>query len=262
MLEVKKFSLISKDEVILLKDISLNTSPGMAVGLTGQSGAGKTTLLKSILGLLDRQYKIIEGEIMIDNESLYAQSPRRCRDYCGTTLGFIPQNPMTAFDCRVRIGKQLAETLRLRSDLSGKEAKDLLIGILSDLGLSNPKRVMDSYPAQLSGGMLQRVTIALLLALNPKYILADEPTSALDNENRALLLAQLEQRKKHSGILFISHDVDALTRLCERVHVMEQGQITEVGSMAQLMTQPKRAWTRKFATAAQSCGQEEWVWMD
>lgn len=262
MLEIKDFSVAARDSAVLLDGISLSVAVGTAVGLTGQSGAGKTTLLKSILGMLDRQCDITSGEIIVDGSSLYALSQKQRRGLCGTTLGFIPQNPMTAFDSRVKIKNQMLETLQLRAGLSVLEAQKISMELLSDLGLDHPERVMESYPPQLSGGMLQRVTVALLLALNPKYILADEPTSALDEENRALLLEQLEKRKNVSGILFISHDVEALYRLCDVVYVIEQGQLIESGTMESIMTQPQRDWTRAFSAAAKCNDQEVWTWTD
>ena len=261
MLEVQNLSVTARNGAQLLKQISFQIEAGEAVGLTGQSGAGKTTLLKALLGILSGGCQVSGGTIQVDGQSLWALSPRKRRELCGTTLGFIPQNPMTAFDPRLKLGRQMEETLRLRAGVSGKAALERAETLLTDLGLSQPRRVLDSYPAQLSGGMLQRAA-ALLLALHPRYILADEPTSALDAENRTLLLELLEQQRESAGILFISHDVAALRTLCGTVYVMEHGMLTEQGTMQELLGHPKQAWTKEYAAANHPMSREGWTWTD
>ena len=251
MLEVQNLSVTARNGAQLLKQISFQIETGAAMGLTGQSGAGKTTLLKALLGILSGGCQVSGGTIQVDGQSLWALSPRKRRELCGTTLGFIPQNPMTAFDPRLKMGRQMEETLRLRTGVSGKEAVEQAEALLAELGLSQPRRVLDSYPAQLSGGMLQRAAAALLLALHPRYILADEPTSALDAENR-----------ETAGILFISHDVAALRALCGTVYVMEHGMLTEQGTMQELLEHPKQAWTKEYAAANRPVNREGWTWTD
>lgn len=258
MLETKGLTVSAKSGVPLLKNISLKLEPGQVVGLTGQSGAGKTTLLRALLGLLTPGCRKTGGEIWVEGKELSQLSHKEQRLLRGTALGFIPQNPMTAFDSRAKIGAQMAETLRLRASLSKSEAEQRGRTLLAGLGIEDPERVLNSLPGQLSGGQLQRVTVALLLALKPKYILADEPTSALDEENRRLLLDLLA--KQSAGILFISHDVAALERLCSIVHVMESGQITESASMTELLSAPKRTWTKEFSAAWKSPDKEGWTW--
>ena len=262
MLEVQNLSVTARNGAQLLKQISFQIETGEAVGLTGQSGAGKTTLLKALLGILSGGCQVSGGTIQVDGQSLWALSPRKRRELCGTTLGFIPQNPMTAFDPRLKLGRQMEETLRLRTGASGKTALELSETLLADLGLSQPRRVLDSYPAQLSGGMLQRAAAALLLALHPRYILADEPTSALDAENRTLLLELLEQQRESTGILFIAHDVAARRTLCGTVYVMEHGMLTEQGTMQELLGHPKQAWTKEYAAANHPMSREGWTWTD
>ena len=253
MLEVQNLSVTARNGAQLLKQISFQIETGEAVGLTGQSGAGKTTLLKALLGILSGGCQVSGGTIQVDGQSLWALSPRKRRELCGTTLGFIPQNPMTAFDPRLKLGQQMEETLRLRTGISGKEAVERAESL---------RRVLDSYPAQLSGGMLQRAAAALLLALHPRYILADEPTSALDAENRTLLLELLEKQKETAGILFISHDVAALRTLCGTVYVMEHGMLTEQGTMQELLEYPKQVWTKEYAAANRPVNREGWTWTD
>lgn len=184
MLEVQNLSVTARNGTQLLKQISFQIEIGEAVGLTGQSGAGKTTLLKALLGILSGGCQVSGGTIQVDGQSLWALSPRKRRELCGTTLGFIPQNPMTAFDPRLKLGRQMEETLRLRTGVSGKEAVEQAEALLAEPG---------PVPAPAGAGQLSRPALrrdapagaaALLMALHPKYILADEPTSRLDAENR------------------------------------------------------------------------------
>ena len=188
MLEVQNLSVTARNGTQLLKQISFQIEIGEAVGLTGQSGAGKTTLLKALLGILSGGCQVSGGTIQVDGQSLWALSPRKRRELCGTTLGFIPQNPMTAFDPRLKLGRQMEETLRLRTGVSGKEAVEQAEALLAELGLSQPRRVLDSYPAQLSGGMLQRAAAALLMALHPKYIFAGASGEAAGNRRHPVYL--------------------------------------------------------------------------
>lgn len=262
MLELNQLSVMTTDRQYLLDGVSLTIESGTITGLTGESGAGKSTILKSILGILSRQARIVSGNIVMDGMVLSELSARAHRQLCGTTIGFIPQNPMTAFDSRLPLGKQTAETLRLRKHLTTAEAEHMMLSLLADLGITDPLRMYHSYPGQLSGGMLQRAVIALLLALKPAYILADEPTSALDTENRDLLLKRLSAEKAGAGILFISHDVAALTALCDQVHVMEHGRITESAPIRQLLARPQQAWTKQFAAAAAFADKEVFTWTE
>jgi len=262
MLEVKNISVEAKNHAKLLVGISFCLHQGEAVGLTGQSGAGKTTLIKSVMGILDRTCRMNTGSILVDGLDIGILSLDKRRDLCGTTLGFIPQNPMTAFDRRIKIGMQMTETFCIRLNLSKKTALHLSTETLEAVNLTDTNRVMQSYPEQLSGGMLQRVTMAILLGLKPKYILADEPTSALDEVNKALVLEHLVRHVKTTGILMISHDVVALNSLCENVFVMEHGRITESGRMDKLLYSPKQEWTKKFASANAKKDRGKWEWKE
>ena len=143
MLEVQNLSVTARNGAQLLKQISFQLETGEAVGLTGQSGAGKTTLLKALLGILSGGCQVSGGTIQVDGQSLWALSPRKRRELCGTTLGFIPQNPMTAFDPRLKLGRQMEETLRLRTGVSGKTSLERAETLLADLGLSQPRRVLN-----------------------------------------------------------------------------------------------------------------------
>ncbi|MEA4893251.1 MAG: ATP-binding cassette domain-containing protein [Peptococcaceae bacterium] len=262
MLEVRHIRVSARNGRELLRDVSFSLGPGQVLGLTGQSGSGKTTLIKSVMGILDRTCRLKDGGIAVDGVEITGLPAGKRRNLCGTTLGFVPQNPMTAFDGRVKVGKQVTETFRLRLKLSGAAARGLAEEKLEAVNLTDAGRVLESYPGQVSGGMLQRVAMAILLGLGPRYILADEPTSALDETNRLLLLELLRKQAARAGILMISHDVSAMQSLCEKVLVMAGGEIIEEGTMDKLLFAPEGQWTKEFAAASQRCGREEWKWRE
>ena len=247
MLEVQNLSVTARNGAQLLKQISFQIETGEAVGLTGQSGAGKTTLLKALLGILSGGCQVSGGTIQVDGQSLWALSPRKRRELCGTTLGFIPQNPMTAFDPRLKLGRQMEETLRLRAGVSGKAALERAETLLTDLGLSQPRRVLDSYPAQLSGGMLQRAAAALLLALHPRYILADEPTSALDPEMvNEVLDVMVELAHEGMTMICVTHEMGFARKAADRIVFMADGQILEENTPDEFFEHPQTDRAKDF----------------
>ncbi|WP_347488110.1 ABC transporter ATP-binding protein [Desulfoscipio sp. XC116] len=262
MLRIDGLSVKARNGTLLLDGASLAVGSGHIIGLTGASGSGKTTLLKSIAGILDKSCAVIKGNIFVDNKDISKLDTRERRELCGKTIGFIPQNPMTAFDPRVKIGTQMRETLCIRLGISKSDADDLSTEKLTTFNLKDCNRILRSYPGQLSGGMLQRIAVALMLALRPKYILADEPTSALDEDNREILTRILKKQKKETGILFISHDVEALSVLCENVFVMEHGKITETGTTEKLLSAPEQKWTSAFAAAHKKMEERSFIWTE
>lgn len=261
MLSIQNLSVSTKDHVIL-SGIHLEIPKGTAVGLTGQSGSGKTTILKSLMGILGGQCHITGGKILLDGKRIDALPARRRRQLNGTTFGFIPQNPMTAFDPRFKIKKQLLETFRLKLGLSQQAAEEQIKAAFSQLRLSDAERIMESYPSELSGGMLQRIVMAYLLIMTPDYILADEPTSALDEENSKTLLELLDQQKSTSGIMLVSHDIEALSTLCEHLYVIENGKVLEDGAAERVLEAPSCEWTRRFVEAYRKSKDEVWKWKE
>lgn len=253
MLDVDGLSVMRGDGGLLLKSVTLRLTRGEAVGLTGESGAGKSTLLKAIMGTLDPGCRICAGSLVLRTEEdrprirLEQLSAKRRRSLAGTTIGYIPQHPLSAFDSRLTIGAQMEETFRVKLELGKTAARHLAADMLRQAGLGDAPRVMRSLPEGLSGGMLQRVAIAMLLGLSPAYILADEPTASLDADNRAHVLALLKQRLGSSGLLLVSHDVQAMRLLCGTVAVLYDGEMAECGPVEQLLRHPAHAWTRSFA---------------
>lgn len=262
MLEVKELTIKGRDGNLLLNDFSLILEEGWALGLTGQSGAGKSTLLKAILGLLGSGQQILKGSVSLDGKDLALFSPKQRRDLCGKIIGFIPQSPMTSFDSRLTIGRQLEETIRLRLKLSPGEAHKLALNKLAAVNLPDVPRVFASIPDQLSGGMLQRVAVAMLLALKPRFILADEPTSALDEENRDILLELFKNQLAHAGLLLITHDAQAIRMLCRQTLILSAGRIIEHQSTDQLFRAPQQPWTREFIHCSINQREGEFRWKE
>ena len=231
MLEIKNLYVEGKGHAQLLRGVSFSMKLGECIGLTGPSGAGKTTIIKAIMGVLDHTCRIPSGDILLDGVSLPAMPPAKRRDLCGTTLGFIPQNPMTAFDPHIRMGKLMEETFCLRLNCSKAEARKLAADTLRRVNLLDVDRVLSSYPTQLSGGMLQRVTMAILWAMRPKYILADEPTSALDPELTAEILKVIrELAMEHMTMVIVTHEMNFARNVSDHVIFMDGGVIAVEGT--------------------------------
>ena len=250
MLEVQNLSVTARNGTQLLKQISFQIEIGEAVGLTGQSGAGKTTLLKALLGILSGGCQVSGGTIQVDGQSLWALSPRKRRELCGTTLGFIPQNPMTALDPSMRIGRQMDETLRLHSDKSRQQRYNYILRLLHDVGLDDPDRVYRAYPHMLSGGMLQRVIIAMAMMLDAKFVLADEPTTALDVIHRNGIIDLFSQMKANGvGIFMVTHDFATALQLGGNVLVMKEGKIIESGEVQSVFDHTTEPYTRSLIEA-------------
>ena len=262
MVRVENFTVKANDGAELLKNITLTIPKGTVTGLTGASGSGKTTLLRAIMGNLAPNHKIINGTVFIDDIDIKGLSKKEHRHLCGTTIGYIPQSPMTAFDKRMTIGKQLTEVLCFKQKINKLQAKEVLCEKLKEFNFDDPPRILKSYPDQLSGGMLQRITVALLLILSPDYILADEATSALDEKNIAQLINILKVESEHRGILFVSHDVRAMEKLCQNIVVMQNGEIVETGSFDELVENPKCLWTKNFSSLYKNSKEEDWLWQE
>ncbi|MFV0413507.1 MAG: ATP-binding cassette domain-containing protein [Oscillospiraceae bacterium] len=261
MLDVKNLSVYTAKGKMLLKDISFIARPGTCTAITGPSGSGKTTLLKTILGVMDETLTRTHGEIRLEGNSLLKKSPAERRKLCGIELGFIPQNPMTAFNMYTPVGAQMSETFRKRLKLGKNTARQLSTQMLESVNLLDTDRIYGAYPRQLSGGMLQRVAMAILLGLKPRYILADEPTSALDENNKQnFLLDQLKQLKKNSAVLFVSHDDDAIKKLCDEVLILQNGKIAEENTTDMIFSSPKIDWTKEFAAASTQQNKGVWIW--
>ena len=260
VLEIRNLTVTAREGRRLLDDVSLCLNKGEIIGLTGESGCGKTTLIKSMMGFLRTEQLSLSGQILLDARNITALPAKEHAALRGTTFALIPQSPMTAFDPSWKIGAQMEETLRIKLHLSRKEAMERAEESLSNVNLADTKRILGSYPGQLSGGMLQRVAVALVFALEPEYILADEPTSALDEENCDIITDLLLGSKKRAGVLLVSHDARTLKRAADRLLVMHDGKIVDAGETDEVFTKPQNLHTIEFVRGAQRGKEDVWLW--
>jgi ABC-type dipeptide/oligopeptide/nickel transport system ATPase component len=229
---------------------SLVVEPGDVLGLVGESGSGKTTIGNAVLGLLPDTAEV-EGEVLFEGRDMRRLSGREYRKLRGSRLAAIFQNPGTALDPAYTIGDQVVEVFRAHGALSRRQAHEEAVRRLREVGIAAPEERMRAYPHELSGGMNQRVSIAIALALNPSLLVADEPTSALDVTVQAQILRLLRELiGQHAGaVILISHDLGVVALLANRVAVMYEGEIVEEAPVRQLYREPRHPYTRKLLDA-------------
>jgi len=250
LLEVKnlKTHFFTRNGVVKSVDgTSFSIEKGEILGIVGESGAGKSITGFSILGLIDKPGKIVEGEILFDGEDLVKKSEEELRSIRGDEISMIFQDPQTSLNPVISIGEQLMEAILYHSqNVSRKEAFATCVEILKLVGLPAAKKRMTSYPHQLSGGMKQRVVIAMALLNNPKLLIADEPTTALDVTIQAQIL-YLMKKLSHdfdSSLILITHDIAVVSQLCDKIAVMYAGRIVEYGKKEDIIFNPKHPYTR------------------
>ena len=224
---------------------------GETFGLVGESGSGKTVTAMMVSGLLRPEQADFRGRILLDGEDLLHAGGQRIRAIQGKDICVVFQEPMSAMDPTMRIGKQVEECLRVHTDLSAQERRQRALQALRDVELPDPEGVYRKYPHELSGGMLQRVMIAAAIVARPRLLLADEPTTALDVTIQAQILALLKRLNQEMGmsILFISHNLHVVRKLCTRVAVMEKGRIVETGPVDQIFFHPQVPYTQRLIAA-------------
>jgi nickel transport system ATP-binding protein len=237
--------------ISLVHGISFELKPGRILGLVGESGCGKTVTSLALLQLLDRKQTFIDGSIRFRGVELNRMSPRAMQSIRGKDIGFIMQNPMNAFSPVSTIGSQFIETIQTHSELTKREAAELAIASMEGVRLPNAADLMRRYPFQLSGGMLQRVMIAISMCLMPAVIIADEPTTALDAVNQLQVLRQLDLLRQNYGtsVILISHDLGVIAELADDVIVMQQGQIVERAHVYDLFDHPQHEYTKQLLQA-------------
>jgi len=245
LLEVRglKTQFSTADGVIqAVDDVSFDVGYGETLGLVGESGCGKSVSALSIARLVpDPPGKIVAGEILFDGIDLLKLSDEAMRKLRGKEIGFIFQDPLTSLNPTLTIGYQIGEAIREHMDLSGKAARDRVVELLAKVGIPRPADRLKDYPHQFSGGMRQRVMIAIALSCDPKLILADEPTTALDVTIQAQIL-ELIQKLSHefgTAVLLITHDLGIAAGMCDRVNVMYAGRIVETASVDTMFENPR-----------------------
>ena len=225
--------------------VSFHLDRGELLGLVGESGCGKSITALSVMRLIAPPGKIVSGEILFDGKDLLKLSDSEMRQMRGDDIGMIFQDPMTSLNPVYTIGEQIAEALRLHQKLSRKQAKQAAIEAMREVAIPDPARRVDDYPHQLSGGMRQRVMIAMALACNPKLLIADEPTTALDVTIQAQILELLDELRKQRdlAVLLITHDLGVVAEVADRVAVMYTGRIVEESPVGELFARPKHPYT-------------------
>ncbi|WP_339191098.1 nickel import ATP-binding protein NikD [Bacillus sp. FSL K6-1003] len=235
----------------LVQDVNFELRRGQVLGLIGESGCGKTVTGMSILQMLDQKTTKVKGSISLLGRELNGLADKEMRKIRGKEIAYIMQNPMNAFTPVFTIGHQMIETIRSHTSFNKKQAKELAIEALHNVSLSNPIKLLKSYPFQLSGGMLQRVMIATAVCLHPSILIADEPTTALDVNNQKTVLKHLDAMRSECGtaILLISHDLGVIAEMADEVAVMQKGRIAEKADVFQLFDAPKHEYTKKLLGA-------------
>ncbi|KJD45347.1 nickel import ATP-binding protein NikD [Paenibacillus terrae] len=237
--------------VSLLEPIHFELKKGQVLGLVGESGSGKTVTCNALLQLLDRQTMDVEGSVRLNGRELNGMASEEIRRIRGKEIAFIMQNPMSAFTPVYTIGSQFMETIRTHTGLTTRQARDLAISALENMNLPDPAKLMKRYSFQLSGGMLQRVMIAISMCLRPAVVIADEPTTALDVVNQLQVLRELNRLRMEydTSILLISHDLGVISQMADEVAVMQRGRIVEQAEVHQLFDQPQHDYTKMLLHA-------------
>lgn len=244
---------------VAVDDVSFNVNRGETVAIVGESGSGKSVTALSILQLLGKRGYIADGSIMFAGTELTQTSKSVMQQIRGNEISMVFQEPMTALNPVLKVGYQLVEAIRLHTTLSKQEAKLHAVHMLKKVGLPDPERVMGAYPFALSGGMRQRVLIAMALACKPKLLIADEPTTALDVTVQAQIMRVMKQLCAESGtaILLITHDLGVVAEMADRVIVMYAGQVVEEGTVYDIFENPKHPYTEALLRAVPTLTEED-----
>ena len=261
LLEVKhlrtEFFSSKKSSVTAVDDVSFDIKKGEIVGLVGESGCGKSVTSLSIMQLLkDTPGKVTNGEIIFQGRNLLDASKKEMLDIRGDKMSMIFQEPMSSLNPSMRIDKQMIEGIRLHTPITTAEARKKAADILSQVGIPDPQRVLKNYPHQLSGGMSQRVMIAMAMSCEPDLLIADEPTTALDVTIQAQILELMKkiQQDKGMSILLITHDLGVVAEMCSRVIVMYAGKIVEEAPVEILFANPTHPYTQGLIASVPKLG--------
>jgi peptide/nickel transport system ATP-binding protein len=231
--------------LLAIDDISFDIAPGEVLGVVGESGAGKSLTGAAIIGLLEPPGRIASGEIVLEGQRVDNLPHEQMRAIRGRMIGAIFQDPLTSLNPLYTVGRQLTETIQTHLGVSSQEARARAIRLLQETGIPAAEARIDQYPHQFSGGMRQRVVIALALAAEPKLIVADEPTTALDVSIQAQIIALLKRlcREHGAAVMLVTHDMGVIAETCDRVAVMYAGRIVEVGPVQDVIHGPAHPYT-------------------
>jgi peptide/nickel transport system ATP-binding protein len=248
LLEVKNLRVefpTRRGTLLALDDVSFDIAPGEVLGVVGESGAGKSLTGAAIIGLLEPPGRIAGGEVHLAGQRIDHLPYEQMRKIRGKRIGAIFQDPLTSLNPLYTIGRQLTETIQTHLPVSADEARARAIRLLQETGIPAAEARLDQYPHQFSGGMRQRVVIALALAAEPELIVADEPTTALDVSIQAQIISLLKRlcREHHASVMLVTHDMGVIAETCDRVAVMYAGRICEIGPVHEVIHRPAHPYT-------------------
>ncbi len=261
LLEIRDLSIELRTRTgsfVLVEDINLSIAPGEVFGIVGESGCGKSVTAYSVAGLLSTPpLHVASGAVLFEGRNLLELSPREMRQVRGRDIGMIFQEPMTALDPLFTIGSQIAEALEFHSAASPAEAAGRSVDMLRKVGIPRPERIAQEYPHRLSGGMLQRVVIAMAMINRPKLLIADEPTTALDVTIQAQILDLMNELVRHEdmAMIMITHDLGVVAETCERVAVFYGGHIVELAGVDELFSSPRHPYTEGLCRSITTLGE-------
>lgn len=229
-------------------DVTFSLHSGESIALVGESGSGKTTTAQAILGLLPDNARKVAGRVLLNGQDLSHWSQTRLQHIRGKVMSLIPQDPTSSLDPLMKVGNQIAEVFRIHNALPSSKIRSRVIELLEEVGLNEPERRANQYPHELSGGMKQRVLIAMAIALKPQLIIADEPTSALDVTVQKRILDLIGDIKQEYGasLLMVTHDLGVASDRADKIIVMQQGRIQEIGDSQAVLSCPQSAYTKKL----------------
>ena len=252
---------ISYKGELAVHDVSFSVEEGEILGIVGESGSGKSTLIKAAMGLLGRDGLVTRGDIWYQGLDLPDLKPKKMRKICGSEIGMIFQMAGSSF-CPIRtVRAQLYESVREHEKLTKEEFEVQVTELFEKFGFDDPKRILDSYPFELSGGMQQRVGIVAAMLLNPKILMADEPTSALDVTTQAQIVRQMMQLRDdyHTSIIVVTHNLGVAAYMSDYIIVMKNGKMEDQGSREYILKESNNEYTRKLLEAVPSLGGERYV---
>ncbi|MGW7610194.1 ABC transporter ATP-binding protein [Streptomyces sp. NPDC054766] len=245
----------------IVHGVSFTLTPGSAVGIVGESGSGKTLTCRAALGILPAHFEITGGSVEIDGNDIAGLSPTRWTDLRGATISAVFQDPASYLNPSIRVGAQIAEVLRVKKGLKRRAAHRRAIELLRVVHLRDPELVHAQYPHELSGGMLQRVLIAVAIAAGPRILIADEATTALDVTVQAEILDLLADLRERTGLalVVVSHDLAVVAQLCDEVLVMRRGEVVEQGPTRDVLHHPRHEYTRLLIAEHEQYGLEKFL---
>lgn len=236
---------IDKKEYEVLRGVSFDLNENETLCMVGESGCGKSVTTLSVMGLLPNNGRVVSGSIKLNGQELTTMSAKELNALRGKQMGMIFQEPMTALNPLLTIGRQMTESLMLHRGMSKKEAMATAVSYLEKVGIANPEERLKQFPFQLSGGLRQRIMIAMVMAVQPSLLIADEPTTALDVTIQKQVLVLLNKLKKDvsTGVLFITHDLSVVAEIADRVIVLYSGRKVEEGTIEQIFAKPQHPYT-------------------